>query len=268
MASVKRRLAVVTPMPKGNDVLALQQAVNHKFERLRIDHQIAEDGEFGPMTMVAVRQVAIAIGAGPRNRRALKHHRVTMSVQQLIRDLREKSVREKAAMVARKRFRRSLRKRYARTPGQVALDWARQQIGTTESPPNSNRGPQIDVWAAFWGLVAAQWCGVFAGYAVKKVAGAKVTSWLPYAPSITADALANRNGLKAVPFSQGRAGDLGTLWNGQHIALIDRIEGDFAWTVEGNTSSGTAGSQSNGGGVFARKRHRSDFDCIARPDYR
>lgn len=271
MASVKRRLALVTPMPKGDDVKELQLAVNRRLKHLRIDHQITVDGEFGVMTLQAVKQVAVAIGAGRKNRRALKHRRVTMSVQQLIRGLRKKNRLEKLNTIARKSFRRKLRKRYARTPGQIALAWARQQVGVTEKPAGSNWGRPVQDWIQFTGYTfPVSWCGCFACFAAVKVGGAKIPSRirLGYAPYITADARAGRNGLKAVPFSQGRAGDIGTLWNGQHIALIDRIEGDYAWTVEGNTSSGQAGSQSNGGMVAARKRHRSDFDCIARPDYR
>lgn len=269
MAKVKRRLALVTPMPKGNDVKELQQAVNRQLKHFKIDHQITVDGEFGPMTLLAVKQVAIGMGVGGLSRRALKRRRVTMSVQELVRGLRKKSRREKLTTIARKPFRRKLRKRYAKTPGQVALAWAIQQIGITENPAGSNTGPHIDTWQAFWGLHGAQWCGVFAGYAVKKTAGAKVTSWLPYAPSITNDARANRNGLKAVPYEQARAGDLVTFWGGQHIGLVDHIDAQGRLhTVEGNTSSGVGGSQSNGGGVFARIRGRSDVDVIARPDYR
>ena len=38
-------------------------------------------------------------------------------------------------------------------------------------------------------------------------------------------------------------------------------------TIEGNTSSGNAGSQDNGGGVFRRKRPASVIVGCARPRY-
>jgi cell wall-associated NlpC family hydrolase len=40
------------------------------------------------------------------------------------------------------------------------------------------------------------------------------------------------------------------------------------YTIEGNTSSGTAGDQSNGGGVFKRKREANLVVGCARPRYR
>lgn len=268
MAKAKRTLALVSPMPKGADVESLQKAINSKYHHFKIDHRVEVDGEFGRQTLLAAKQVMTMMGAGPNNRRAVKKGRVTKNAQRLIRG-RKKTRREKLAAKARKPYRRKLRKRYKADPGKLALAWAKQQIGVTESPAGSNRGPRIDTWTGYWGGVAWQWCGTFAGYAVKKIAGAKVTSWLPYAPSITADAKAHRNGLKAVPYDQARAGDLATFWNGQHIGLVDHVDSQGRLhTVEGNTSSGTAGSQSNGGGVFARVRSRSDVDVIARPDYR
>lgn len=265
---VRRRFHLASPgEKKGADTSALQKAINGKFDHLKIDRQIAVDGEYGRQTADAARQIAVCMGVGGQNLKSLRRGTVTKSVQNLIRELRPKTRGEKLRTVKRKPYRRKLRKRYAATPGQKVIQWANAQLGTTENPPGSNRGPKIDVWCKFWGLVAPQWCGCFAGYAVRVIGGAKVTSWLPYAPSITADAKANRNGLTAVPFSAARAGDLVTFWNGQHIGLVVRVDGDELKTIEGNTSSGNAGSQSNGGGVFPRTRKRSDVDVIARPAY-
>jgi hypothetical protein len=42
--------------------------------------------------------------------------------------------------------------------------------------------------------------------------------------------------------------------NPNHIGLVSELKGDTLTTVEFNTSSGTAGSQSNGGAVAKRKR--------------
>lgn len=272
MAAAKRTLALVSPVPKGEDVRSLQKAVNARMAHFKIDRRVTVDGEYGPQTAHAARQVMVMMGAGPNNRKAAKKLRITRNAQRLIRG-RKKTRREKLATVARKPYRRRLRKKYKASPGKTAVAWAVQQLGVTESPPNSNRGPLIDRWSAYWGLTAVPWCGVFCGYAAKKVAGAKVTSWLPYVPSITADARANRNGLRAVPIADARPGDLVCYYfggnpMGDHVEMVESVSSTSITAIGGNTSSGTAGSQSNGGGVFRRTRPRSQAVCIARPDYR
>jgi hypothetical protein len=39
---------------------------------------------------------------------------------------------------------------------------ARRYLGTAETPPGSNRGPDIDRWQRFWGMSGQPWCGMFA----------------------------------------------------------------------------------------------------------
>ena len=94
---------------------------------------------------------------------------------------------------------------------------------------------------------------------------------LGYAPYITADALAHRNGLTAIPVADARAGDLGCLWGGQHIVVVrGKPTNGMVPTLEGNTTApGNSGSQSNGGEVAENNRPISDFDAgiVARPNY-
>jgi hypothetical protein len=193
----------------------------------------------------------------------------------LIRGDRKRSRLERLAATRRRGYLRRLRKRYRRGPGEQVLEWAKAQIGTTESPDGSNWGPQIGEWIKFTGYTWASvkssvyWCGCFACYAVVKVGGAKIPTRirLGFAGYIIADAKAGVNGLTAVPFQNARAGDLVTFWGGEHIGVVEKVDGDTLYTIEGNTSSADGGSQSNGGGVFARQRKRSDVDVIARPSY-
>jgi hypothetical protein len=266
--TVHRGLNLATPAPKGSDVKILQANINKAFRHFKIDRRIAEDGEFGRQTLSAARQVALLKGAVGNNRKYLKKGRVTKSAQKLIRG-RKKSRRERLATAARKPYRRKLRKRYSRTGGIKALKWAIEQIGTTESPAGSNWGPKIGEWITFTGYsFPVYWCGCFACYAVVKVGGAKIPTRIRigYTGYITADANAGVNGLTAVPFSQARAGDI-VVYSFDHIGLVERVDGDTLFAIEGNTSSGSSGSQSNGGGVFRRVRSRSDVVTIARPDY-
>ena len=54
----------------------------------------------------------------------------------------------------------------------------------------------------------------------------------------------------------------------QHVGVVEKINADGTiTTIEGNTSSGSTGSQTNGGGVFRRKRSRSTVVGYGLPDY-
>lgn len=52
-----------------------------------------------------------------------------------------------------------------------------------------------------------------------------------------------------------------------HVGFAVRRVGNYVHTIEGNTSPGNAGSQSNGGGVYRRVRHRSTICAVVRPAY-
>jgi hypothetical protein len=163
-----------------------------------------------------------------------------------------------------------------------AVEWALRQAadGVVESPPFSNRGPRIDQWQKDVGMQGQPWCGAFT-FAALKVAGVKGLSWrMRYTPFIVEDAKAGRNGLlRVVPVADAQAGDLwvvdfkpaGVI---QHVGLLvrkpkwSRLRRCWVfWTVEGNTSPGSGGSQDNGGGVYRRKRYANELATvvIARP---
>lgn len=52
-----------------------------------------------------------------------------------------------------------------------------------------------------------------------------------------------------------------------HTGFLVAAYPDYVATLEGNTSSGNAGSQSNGGGVYRRTRDWEDICAIIRPAY-
>lgn len=62
-------------------------------------------------------------------------------------------------------------------------------------------------------------------------------------------------------------------WQGDgvadHIGIVEVNHPDEGWmqTIEGNTSSGSGGSQGNGGGVYRRARNYSSIIGVARPHY-
>ena len=52
-----------------------------------------------------------------------------------------------------------------------------------------------------------------------------------------------------------------------HVGIVVANYGTFLETIEGNTSSGSSGSQSNGGVVARRQRNLHNVCAIVRPDY-
>lgn len=157
-----------------------------------------------------------------------------------------------------------------------AVTWAMIKTGTVEHPPGSNKGPGISEWEKRWlGYDGYSWCGAFAGCAleaggVKGLVGARIV----YTPAILEDARAGKNGFeKLVPLEKARRGDLILMDFEAGGAPVMHVGVARDWyrgggvikTIEGNTSSGTVGSQDNGGGVFPRVRPRSVIVGVARP---
>ncbi|MBE6468957.1 MAG: CHAP domain-containing protein [Coriobacteriaceae bacterium] len=52
-----------------------------------------------------------------------------------------------------------------------------------------------------------------------------------------------------------------------HVGIVERNCGGYLQTIEGNTSSGSSGSQGNGGGVYRRTRSWSVVHSVIRPQY-
>lgn len=270
--AVHRPLHLASPPTKGADVKALQGAVNKAFAHLKIDREIGVDGELGGQTFKATKEAALCLGVVAGARSKLERHLISEGAQELIRG-RKPTVVERVAAKARARYRRSLRKRYAKSPGEDAIAKALPLVGTHEVPDGSNWGGKVEQFIRYTGYTGpVYWCGCFACWVVCELGGAKIPNRirLGYAPYITADALAGVNGLSAVPVSSARPGDLGSLWGGEHVVTVREPvkSGDtMVKTLEGNTSPNASDSQANGGGVFKKERPISDFDhgIVARP---
>jgi hypothetical protein len=159
--------------------------------------------------------------------------------------------------------------------------WLTTHRFLTEDPPNSNRDNRADGITAAqkrlgaW-LVGLPWCGVWAANGLL-AAGVKGVNFRQASVAfIEDDARAGR-----APFRDWQApseyrkvmrGDLVVLFGrGVHVETVrsfKRVNGQtFVRTDGGNTSSGAAGSQSNGGGSFPRWRPLSDVRGFARVDY-
>lgn len=141
------------------------------------------------------------------------------------------------------------------TTATQVLDAARSQIGTVEARDGSTP------YHRAYGLPFSQpWCAVFVWDCFRRAAAPKLTHpRTAYTPTL-AQWFRDRNA-----FTPGgpRPGDLvfynwpDSLNRIQHVGLVEHVEPNAVVTIEGNTSSGTGGSQSNGGGVWRRRRARN-----------
>jgi len=271
--AVHRPLSLHSPQLKGADVSALQSSINKQFEHLKIDREVEVDGELGKATFKAAWEVAKAMGAVGSTLRKFRRGTISEGAQKLIRG-RKRTVAEVVAGKARTGYREKLRKRYAKTAGAVAIEKAMAYVGDHEEPSGSNWGGHVSEFIRFCGYTGpVYWCGCFACWVVVHLGGAKIPNRIRmgYAPYITADALAGVNGFTAVKVANGRKGDVGCLWGGEHVVTLrdDVKPGDtMAKTIEGNTSA-SDGSQSNGGEVALKERPLSEFDAgiFARPNW-
>lgn len=243
-----RVLRLVSPAMTGPDVQALQCALN-KRARPRDLATIDVDGEYGPATAGLYRIVGYQLGLLDTT----LDRGATIEAQRIVIDPGRRS---KAQLARAKR-------RTHEGPG-AAIRWALAQVGTKEQPANSNRGPRIDKWQAKFGIEGSAWCGAYAGYALKVHGGVPISDRVVYCPSIEADAKLGVGGWeKFIPAdraSEAKCGDA-VLFDfsvpatePEHVGLlVEPVRGGQLHTVEGNTSGGPGGSQSNGGMVAARR---------------
>lgn len=153
---------------------------------------------------------------------------------------------------------------------QKSAEWHEAHVGITESPPGSNRDSRTDgirasqikcAGGATW-LVGQPWCGVwcFRGLlAAGKVSESGSYSWLASVAAIEDRARAGLPPFRGWTTDGDKAdtGDLVILFGrGVHVATVRDVRSSTVLTWEGNTASGSAGSQSNGGGSFKRERSR------------
>ncbi len=272
-SAAHRPLHLASPAESGKDITALQGAINHEFKHLKIDREVKVDGDFGKQTFEAAKQVALCLGVRGRARRKLASGTVSLHAQWLIRG-RRRSRAEAAVSKVRAPYRKALRKRYSKSAGALAIGKAMSLVGVHEEPAESNWGGKVEKMIRFTGYTGpVYWCGCCACWIVCKLGGARIPNRnrLGYAPYITADALAGQNGLTAVDVHKAQPGDLGSLWNGEHVVTVREAvqPGDTTVkTIEGNTSA-SDGSQSNGGCVALKERAITDFDhgIVARPNW-
>lgn len=133
------------------------------------------------------------------------------------------------------------------------LDAARREIGTVESPPNSNRTR----YGATYGMDGQPWCAMFVWWVFRQARALPLIPKTAYTPSFAQWfksrgqwGTAPRPG--AVAFFDFPGDGVNRI---SHVGLVEAVNADSSIiTIEGNTSPGTGGSQRDGGGVYRRTR--------------
>jgi hypothetical protein len=235
-----RLLHVTSPLMTGSDVLVVQR----RLAALGFDPGPL-DGEYGPATAAAVRAFQTAAGievdgiVGPQTRAALA------------RAGPQPPPGPAGSLVGRR-----------------ALAEARRWVGTTASPPSSNRTP----FGAWFGVDGVPWCNIFVSYCFAVGAGFTIAAGFRGAgctPKGCAYVPTTEAWLRSTGLWLGRVdphpGDIAIYnWDGgppDHIGIVESGAGGRFSAIEGNTAFG---NDSNGGAVMRRDRSLTDVDGFGR----
>lgn len=248
---------------RGADVKAAQKATNKRLKRKKALTRITVDGEWGPQSRVAWIRAATLIG--------LPHNKPTSGCQIL---MRNPALRTPAMRARSEKAVRAWKAQQAGSPGLRAVRWLSRYVGKTETSYNDS--PWLRAWEDMlphnrldWMIPGNPYCGL--GCICGWYGGTK--KLLPD-DTVSTVAIANRarsgNGYRRVSLGQARVGDLVVMNFGsggpKHVGLLlSPIRGGVAHCVEANTSPGSGGSQSNGGGVWKRTRPVGFIHTVARP---
>lgn len=146
------------------------------------------------------------------------------------------------------------------------LNEARSQVGYREGRGNNNK---YGVW---YGMNYQPYCAIGLTWCASRISGGLTAiggRW-SYCPS-WARWFRNR---KRWSRSTGSRGDIVFFdWSGlrrygqeMHVGIVESVSGSYVHTIEFNTTGG-AGNQSDGGGVYRRTRHISTVVGFGKPLY-
>ena len=144
------------------------------------------------------------------------------------------------------------------------LALARAELGTVEFPANSNRvkyntwfyGREVSGAAYPWCMAFVQWCFDQVGIPLplKTASCSALLSWY------------QKNQPESVR-RKPQPGDI-IIYDFGHTGIVENAGSETVTAIEGNTSPGAAGSQSNGGQVCRRTRKTTLVTAYIRPDYK
>ena len=148
------------------------------------------------------------------------------------------------------------------------LDIARQFINYEEGKNNDT------LFGEWYGLNFQPWCAMFVSYCFSEVGQSKKVAASTKKGFASCDAglkwFAKKD--KLVPIGQAQPGDIVFFQfdndaQPDHVGIVEKnaTKRKALICLEGNTSPDTKGSQSNGGGVYRKKRPYSTIMAVVRP---
>lgn len=144
---------------------------------------------------------------------------------------------------------------------------AQSQIGYKEGANNKT------MYGEWFGLDNQPWCAMFVSWVFNQAGESKNVCASTRKGFASCDAglkwFTRRN--KLVPVGQAKAGDIVFFQfdndaEPDHVGIVLKNNGKNSLVcIEGNTSPNNKGSQSNGGGVYRKKRSYATVMAVARP---
>lgn len=269
---------------RNDRVRAVQAATNRRLRARRLaTFAVSEDGDLGAQTLRAIRMAARYLGALKTTYDAIpRTGAVPAGVQRMILNPGKRNAEQRRRAEVRLSNLRASRKRRAaaghdefRATGSSARTRAVNaflaKVGTREQPSGSNGGGIITVMEAFYGFGRVPWCGISAGYHAERFGGVDLASDVASVAAIERHARARHE-----PYGAWQNGPQGAFagafvvigGSGVHVGmLVEALPDGSAKTVEGNTSFGSSGSQSNGGCIAARVRSPREIHGVATMNY-
>lgn len=137
---------------------------------------------------------------------------------------------------------------------QLIIDFAKYQIGYTEGRNNSNQ------YSQFFNANNRPWCGDFVSWCARQAGiPENVIPSSAYVPDFvtfyTSRSRFKRRGTYTPQMGDLIVFDFNGNGSGDHIGLVESIQGSYVYTIEGNTSK--AGENANGDGVWRKGRSLS-----------
>lgn len=149
---------------------------------------------------------------------------------------------------------------------EMIVNIAKEQLGYEEGTNNDTK------YGKWYGLNHQPWCAMFVSWVFNKAGLSKRVAASNSKGFASCDA-----GLKwftakdrLVPIGQAKPGDIAffqfdTDAQPDHVGIVVKNVRGHLICIEGNTSPNKKGSQSNGGGVYRKKRPYSLVMAVARP---
>lgn len=154
-------------------------------------------------------------------------------------------------------------KRFRRVDtGQKIINIAKKFLETVEMPPNSNSGEQVRRFQASTteGGTGWPWCQAFVRFVLDGAGVQKDGYRGAYVPHYVAWAKASGKWTQSPKKGYAVVFEFDSDYIVDHVGFFVQKNSDGSiLTVEGNTSRSDSGSQSNGGGVFMRRRNKNNI---------